>query len=56
MTLYATLLWLYAVMASVVFGASVYESLVKRSSRSRHCGSSRRGSHAPAKRQRRGAG
>src|SRR6188474_1031169 len=28
MTLYATALWLYAVMASLVFGASVYESLV----------------------------
>ena len=28
MTLYATFLWLYAVMASVVLGASVYESLV----------------------------
>jgi hypothetical protein len=28
MTLYATVLWLYAVMASLVFGASVYESLV----------------------------
>ena len=28
MTLYATALWLYALMASLVFGASVYESLV----------------------------
>lgn len=28
MTLYATALWLYAVMASLVLGASVYESLV----------------------------
>ena len=28
MTLYATALWFYAVMASVVFGASVYEVLV----------------------------
>jgi hypothetical protein len=28
MTLYATVLWLYSVMASLVFGASVYESLV----------------------------
>ena len=28
MTLYATFLWLYAVMASVVLGAGVYESLV----------------------------
>ena len=28
MTLYATVLWLYDVMASLVFGASVYESLV----------------------------
>ena len=28
MTLYATVLWLYAVMASLVLGASVYESLV----------------------------
>ena len=28
MTLYETLLWFYSVMASVVLGASVYESLV----------------------------
>ena len=28
MTLYATALWLYAVMASLVLGASLYESLV----------------------------
>jgi hypothetical protein len=28
MTLYATVLWFYAVMASVVLGAGVYESLV----------------------------
>jgi len=28
MTLYATALWFYAVMVSVVFGASVYEALV----------------------------
>ena len=28
MTLYATSLWLYAVMASLVLGASLYESLV----------------------------
>jgi hypothetical protein len=28
MTLYATLLWLYALMASIVLGAGVYESLV----------------------------
>ena len=28
MTLYAPLLWFYAVMVSVVFGASVYEALV----------------------------
>jgi hypothetical protein len=28
MTLYTPVLWLYAVMASVVFGASVYETLV----------------------------
>src|SRR5262245_51782247 len=28
MTLYATVLWLYAVMASLVLGASVYEGLV----------------------------
>ena len=28
MSLYATVLWLYDVMASVVFGASVYESVV----------------------------
>lgn len=28
MTLYAIVLWLYAVMASVVWGAGVYESLV----------------------------
>lgn len=28
MTLYAPVLWFYAVMASVVFGASVYEALV----------------------------
>src|SRR5262249_15778957 len=28
MTLYATVLWLYAAMASLVFGASIYESLV----------------------------
>ena len=28
MTLYATLLWLYALMTSVVLGAGVYESLV----------------------------
>ena len=28
MTLYATALWLYAAMASLVFGASIYETLV----------------------------
>jgi hypothetical protein len=28
MTLYVTVLWLYAVMASMVFGATVYETLV----------------------------
>jgi len=28
MTLYATVLWLYAVMASLVLGASLYESVV----------------------------
>ena len=28
MTLYATVLWAYSVMASLVLGASVYESLV----------------------------
>ena len=28
MTLYTTILWFYAVMASLVFGASAYESLV----------------------------
>jgi hypothetical protein len=28
MTLYASVLWFYAMMASVVFGASVYEALV----------------------------
>src|SRR5215831_11671699 len=28
MTLYATLLWLYALMATVVLGSGVYESLV----------------------------
>ena len=28
MTLYATVLWLYGVMTSIVFGASVYESVV----------------------------
>lgn len=28
MTLFATVLWLYAAMASLVFGASIYETLV----------------------------
>ena len=28
MTFYAPVLWLYSVMVSVVFGASVYEALV----------------------------
>jgi hypothetical protein len=43
MTLYATVLWLYDVMASLVLGASIYESLVVHPAWSRKPPESMRG-------------